>query len=78
MRILIVALAGLFLLLPLHLVLAKGNHRSTIDQQWKRVQAEQERQKREWRRIEREAERVQRNTGSGKGIIHLVPSGGHQ
>jgi hypothetical protein len=78
MRILIVVLAGLFLLLPLHLALAKANHRSAIDQKWKQVQAEQERQKREWRGIEREAERVQRDTGSGKGIIHLVPSGGRQ
>jgi hypothetical protein len=77
MRILIFALAGLFLLLPLHFALARGNHRSAIDQKWKQVQAEQERQKREWKRIEREAERVQRDTGSGKGII-LVPAGGRQ
>ena len=78
MRRLIFALAGLLLLLPLHLALARGNHRFAIDQQWNRVEAFQKRENERFKKLEREAERLQRDTGSGKGIIHLVPSGGRQ
>jgi len=64
MRRLSFALAGLFLLLPLHLALARGNHRFAIDQQWKREQACQERQDKRFKSIEGQGERlIKQNPG---------------
>jgi hypothetical protein len=63
MRRLIVALAGLLLLVPPNLALARGNHRFAIDQQWKRVQAWQEKQDKRFKAIEVQAD----------GLIRKIP-----
>lgn len=77
MRRLIVALAGLFLLLPLHLALAKGNHRFAIDQQWKRVQAWQEKQDKRFKSIEVQADRLIRQIPGRTGPEGLNHRGGY-
>jgi hypothetical protein len=77
MRRLIVALAGLFLLLPLHLALARGNHRFAIDQQWKRVQAWQEKQDKRFKSIEVQADRLIRQIPGRTGPEGLNHRGGY-
>jgi hypothetical protein len=71
-----VILAVLCVMLCVHWAGASGNHRFNLDQKWKQVQAEEERQERKWKRIECEAEGLQGNTGGAKGTIQ--PSGGRQ
>lgn len=57
---------------------ANGNYRFNLDQKWKQVQAEEERQERQWKRIEREAERLETGSDGVKGTNQFVPSGGRQ
>ena len=64
MRRLIFALAGLLLLLPLHLALARGNLRFAIDQQWKREQACQQKQDKCFKSLEVQGDRlIKQNPG---------------
>jgi hypothetical protein len=74
--IILIIAAVLSVMLCVHWAEARGNHRFNLDQKWKQVQAEEERQERQWKRIECEAEGVQGNTGGAKGTIQ--PSGGRQ
>lgn len=74
----IAILALIALLVPVSMAMARGTHRFAIDQQWKRVEAFQKTQNERFKKLEREAERLQRDTGSIKGMIHLVPSDGRQ
>jgi hypothetical protein len=69
--------AALSVMLSVEWAAARGNHRSNLDQKWKQVQAEQERQKREWKRIDGETGRIERGTDT-QSIIQFVPSGGRQ
>jgi hypothetical protein len=76
--IILVILAVLSVMLSIEWAEARGNHRGAIDQKWKQVQAEQERQNREWRRIDREAEGLQRAKDDPRNIIRSVPFDGRQ
>ncbi len=78
MKRVIAVLTLIALFVPVSIALARANHRSAIDQQWKRVEAFQKRGNERFKKLEREAERLQRDTGSVKGMIHLVPSDGRQ
>ena len=78
MKRVIAVLTLIALFVPVSIALARGNHRFALDQQWKRVEAFQKRGNERVKKLEREAERLQRDTGSVKGMIHLVPSDGRQ
>ena len=78
MKRVIAILTLIALFVPVSIALARGNHRFAIDQQWKREEACQKRGNERFKKLEREAERLQRDTGSVKGMIHLVPSDGRQ
>lgn len=73
-----VILAILTVTLCVHWAEAGGNHRFNLDQKWKQVQAEEERQERQWRSIEREAEGLEGKTDSAGDTIRLAPSGSRQ
>ena len=55
MKRVIAVLTLIGLLVPVPFAIARGNHRSAIDQQWKRVEAWQKNQDRMFKRIERDA-----------------------
>jgi hypothetical protein len=78
MKRLIAVLTLIALFVPVSIALARGNHRFAIDQQWKRVEAFQKRANERCKQLERDAEPMRRDTGSDKGMIHLVPSDGRQ
>ncbi len=65
----------LSMMLCVHWAEANGNCRFNLEQKWKQVQHEQERQKAEWRDIDREASGMERDGGGAQGVIRSVPSG---
>lgn len=73
-----VILAILSVTLCVHWAEARGNYRFNLDQKWRQVQTEQERQERQWKSIEREAEGLEGKTDSAGDTIRLAPSGSRQ
>ena len=80
MKKLIVALAGLFVLIPLYTAIAAGNEWSVLFQRWKRVEAWQGKQNKQWRALEAEAERSYRDidgtSGPARGVSPTPRDGG--
>lgn len=67
MKKLILMLALMAFLTPMTQVMARGNHRSALDQKWKAVQAWQKAQDARFKAIEREADRAIKSLESPSG-----------
>jgi hypothetical protein len=54
----------IFLSCPAEWAIGAGAHCTTLDRQWRKVEAWQEIQKKRWKEIESKAERISRDPGS--------------
>lgn len=76
--IILVVVAALSVVFTVDWASARGNHRSAIDRQWKKVQAWQMKQDREFKAIQRESERMLKEMDGPKGSRPVMPSNGYQ
>jgi len=53
---------------PMEWAVKAGAHKSSLDQEWQKVEARQEIQQKKWRAIEREAERILKDMRSNEGV----------
>ena len=60
---------------PVHWVAEAGSHRSSLSQEWQKVEARQETQQKMWKTIEREAERMFRDRNGNGDVLQTKPRG---